>query len=578
MSYRRLILILIYVLFFTPPSCVRRKVVTRNAVPGKKAYRSTSPSRLSEHIRSVIKISSRNTPAEQKRLEGFLGHHPELASLYRRVAQKPDDLDSRRMLAHGYMNKRLYLHAFQLYQEIQVRTGPDPDLERAIARIWDEWGDYSIAWQYAERALAMDPNSTDSLELLGRIHLHRNDPDAAIAAFSKALEIAPQNASLRAHLGSAFLLKEDWKQAGNHLERAAQPQPAPLETREKLGMARVSLTESNPAERDPSTENSPALALKSPEAPAQVKYPTVVYLSLPELTPADLLTDDKGHSGQFVESRKSQTPAEATGDPDHSTRKQFPMKVKIAATTNPLEVLHDNSPLNLPRRPDLRKNTVQVKLGIDSIIEAAGRSLLPQLRTRELTSYHFNPTAVVFPDPFKLRSTLKLTPGWNSQSTIIASLRPTAVGDPQGSSAVFPFTLIAFLLGITIVPIASRKHPRSVSGRSQHSVPKHRRVNGSKEKKSSRGDSEGKHGAHQITKKESHTAKLCDSVPEQTSLSPGTRAAMDGFTKTENPRATGADLKNKNRKISRTHVFAGILFAFALVLLKREWKSANVPS
>ena len=618
MSYRRFILILIYILFFTPPSCVQRRVVTRNAGPGERAYRSTSASRLSEHIRSVIKVSSQNTSAAQKRRKGFLDQHPKLANLDRSLSQDPDDLDSHRLLARAYMKEKLYLPAFQLYQELQLRAGPDPHVSRAMGRIWEQWGDYSMARRYTEHSLAMNPNSVDSLELMGQIHLHRNDPDRAISAFSQALEIAPQSASLLSQLGSAYLLEKDWKQALSCLERATELQPTLLEAHEKLSVVRSYFDGQNSAEHDSLLEEKASAKLQRPVESVAERYPVVVHLSLSKSSPSGQLADKANHSGQAVDERKTPIPGQSAGSypslysvqgaggeaalgPDRSTWKEVPVQVELTPTKKRLEALHQNRWTDLPRLPDPLTSTVQGKGGNDSLIEAAAKSLLLPSRTSKGKHPRFDPTAAILGDPFTLGPTLAvtklldLTPTWKGQRLNQSAITPlwlTEPGEAKGAP-IFPLSLVAFLLLMGIAPAAIRRQPRSVPGRSRKPlVELDPQANRSRED-----DSETKQSSDPIRIAVRAASNPGDSTQEQgvvhpkrgaqvpsqdsaASLSEPNRLtnaaevnaprAIDTFTEPIDPKDRGADRRKDSRKISQTQALGCIAFGFLLVCLLRR--------
>ncbi len=440
-----------------------------------------------------------------------MDHDPKLTSLYRQISQNPEDLASRRMLARAYMKDKLYLHAFRLYQEIRVRAGSDPDQEQALAHIWEEWGDHSMARQHAERALELNPNSEDSLELLERIH----------AALRDSIEEYP---------------------AATDVKSPAAPPKVRYPT-----VVHLSLPESSPA-ADPTNFQGDSREWVERRKPTTPMGRTVSTGGMQALSLAT---------------------AEVVSTPERGPQQQFPLQVEFSAAKKLLDILSDDRRLDLPGLLDLHRGFSQAESGNHFTAQAAGKSQLLHPRTSSEPMHDpFNSTAFVLATPFKrvptlaIRELLELTPAWNgtrlSQSTIVP-LGLTAGGGLRESGPAFPLTVVAFLFAMATAPAASRRRPPSPPGRSTHSVPRRRRADDSQEGKSSKGHPERKHDAHQIRKKESRTTKL-DECP-----------AMDGFTKTANLHAAPEDLKNGNRKISPTHVLACIVFAFALVsLLKRR--------
>ena len=246
MWYRLVVPCLVLALALGPLGCVRSQVAGFGwGRSGKSPYRSVSPATLSDHIRTTIKVSAENSSAIDQSLVRLHESNPELGELARLARANPQDLASRWRLAKAYTAEELYYPAFQLYQEIKAQAPRDPKVDLAIARIWTVWGDYSLARRRAERALEPDPDSVEGLGLLGRIHLHRNDPARAKAVFLQALTSKPENPSLLAWLGQAHLMLGNQGQARKNLELALQINPELALARRLLGEA-----PNPPAERE----------------------------------------------------------------------------------------------------------------------------------------------------------------------------------------------------------------------------------------------------------------------------------------------------------------------------------------
>jgi Tfp pilus assembly protein PilF len=116
-----------------------------------------------------------------------------------------------------------------------------------MAQVWDEWGDYTQARQYAEQAAALDRAGAEGHELLGRICLHQHDIDAALRAFHAALRLAPENASILANTGYLHLLRSEWDQAREYLEHALEIDASIAEANNHLGIVMAHLGERDAA-------------------------------------------------------------------------------------------------------------------------------------------------------------------------------------------------------------------------------------------------------------------------------------------------------------------------------------------
>ena len=261
--YSSLILVLVLVLSF--PGCVHHRSVRVAPAEGsaKDSSSSGSPTALSNFIQATLKISQENTAASEDALKQLNKRRPYLAELSSRVAANGTDIDSRRLLAEAYMDEGLLPYAFQMYQEIQSIKPDDSLAEVGVARLWDRWGDYGLAYQHAERAVVLDPKSAEALEALGRVHLHRNQIDQALSAFLSAVEIKPQSASLLSNTGYVFLKRSDLQQARAYLERAVAADDSLVEARNNLGIVLARLGEPNHALEQFMAVNDPAAAFNN---------------------------------------------------------------------------------------------------------------------------------------------------------------------------------------------------------------------------------------------------------------------------------------------------------------------------
>lgn len=247
------------------PGCVHRRSVT--AVPmnesAKESGNTSSPNALSNFIQATLKISRENTAVAEEALKQLLKRRPDLAELSGRAAANGKDIDSRRLLAEAYMGEELLPYAFQMYQEIQAIKPDDSLAELGVARVWDRWGEYGLAFQHAERAVVLEPRSAEALETLGRVHLHRNQMDQALSAFLSALEIKPQNAALMTNVGYVFLQRGDLRQARRYLERSIAVDDSIDESHNNLGIVLARLGERERALREFMAVNDPGAAFNN---------------------------------------------------------------------------------------------------------------------------------------------------------------------------------------------------------------------------------------------------------------------------------------------------------------------------
>ena len=192
----------------------------RNLAPQlPPAQRPIKPASLSEHIRGVYKLSAEASVRSQQRA-ALLADAPELADWLDRAEQNSDDVDARSLVIDEYMSRKLYWGAYELLtssRSAEVTNDPDTNLNLAI--IWDAWGLYDLASEYADRAITHGAASASAYETMGRIQLHRDNPGEAILWYRRSL--AQEGTPLvLANIGYAYMRKGEWDNARYALEEA----------------------------------------------------------------------------------------------------------------------------------------------------------------------------------------------------------------------------------------------------------------------------------------------------------------------------------------------------------------------
>ncbi|HZI50975.1 MAG TPA: tetratricopeptide repeat protein [Terriglobia bacterium] len=183
------------------------------------AERSIKPASLSEYIRGVYKLSSEASVKPQQRAT-LLAEAPELAELVDRAEQDPTDAEARSRVVAAYMSRNLYWGAYEILTDgLPIDGTQDPDINLNLAIIWDAWGFYDLAHQYADRAINHGAESAIAFETMGRIQLHRRDTAQALAWYNRALE-GERTARILANMGYAHMLKGEWDSARSALEEA----------------------------------------------------------------------------------------------------------------------------------------------------------------------------------------------------------------------------------------------------------------------------------------------------------------------------------------------------------------------
>jgi tetratricopeptide (TPR) repeat protein len=116
-------------------------------------------------------------------------------------------------LASAYWKQRQFDEALRLLQHVLAKSPKDPEANGIMADIAEHNGDNSAAEQYANLALAGNPNLIETRVVLARVYLSEHKPDQAVRQLSN---ITPADPDGSYH----FLLYRAYHEAGN--ETAAQ--------------------------------------------------------------------------------------------------------------------------------------------------------------------------------------------------------------------------------------------------------------------------------------------------------------------------------------------------------------------
>jgi len=125
----------------------------------------------------------------------------------------------------------------EAHDEYEAVLALDPDhviaLNNLAYLLAHQNGNLDRALDLAHRALELMPGNNEISDTIGWIHLKRNLPDDAIAAFREVIQAAPSNPIFHYHLGMAFSQKGDKTEAIGELRMALTLFPTPPD-REKI--------------------------------------------------------------------------------------------------------------------------------------------------------------------------------------------------------------------------------------------------------------------------------------------------------------------------------------------------------
>jgi cellulose synthase operon protein C len=141
------------------------------------------------------------------------------------LSDNPRDPAMRMHLAEIALRQSDYKAAFGLYQEVVAITPNNPIALNNLAWVAGELGD-ARAVGYAERALAIAPNSANVLDTLGALLVRQGDAGKGIAHIERARSIDPKRAEFQLSYARALIALGQKDAARKELEALSQRQEA----------------------------------------------------------------------------------------------------------------------------------------------------------------------------------------------------------------------------------------------------------------------------------------------------------------------------------------------------------------
>ncbi|MCZ6727886.1 MAG: sulfatase-like hydrolase/transferase, partial [Acidobacteria bacterium] len=182
-------------------------------------------------------VATRDEETKQKLAAlGYLGGVGSASSRARRFPA-PDELAAMpnpmaQALALSYINFSFELLRTLRFEEALsvARSGLQIDpgnsrLQLSVGRAAAAMGLYDLAEEAIQAARALDPDSPEGPELLGRIHLKRGDPRAAVNALSESLRLGAARRETLALAATAFAAEGQIETAIRHYEAALELDP-----------------------------------------------------------------------------------------------------------------------------------------------------------------------------------------------------------------------------------------------------------------------------------------------------------------------------------------------------------------
>ena len=193
--------------------------------------------------------NARNPNQPPKRVTYGLQSSDEMGELWFQFAlRNPAELDQ----FHRDYSERWSAPDAVKRAEMMVKLNPGNSRERTkLARALVVSNRPDDAMGELEQIITDDPNYGDAYYVMGTIHTNRKDSANALRAFSRAVQLNPNDAKARTNLGWVLLASGDADAAIPHLEKAVEINPNDDLARQNLSRARNSVRPSQGLEFRP---------------------------------------------------------------------------------------------------------------------------------------------------------------------------------------------------------------------------------------------------------------------------------------------------------------------------------------
>ncbi|MCB9655970.1 MAG: tetratricopeptide repeat protein [Deltaproteobacteria bacterium] len=173
-------------------------------------------------------------------------------------------------LAAFYRQKKVYDAAIDALRKLLMRHQDDLDAYKNLALVYADQKKVKLAQTILENALKMAKASKredpDLFVDLGMVFMAQHEAGKAMAAFKKAIAIAPDHLEANNNMGALALAHRDYALAAHCYEIVAKARPESYSAASALGYAYQGLQQLQPAAR--SLERARALKLKTAVARA----------------------------------------------------------------------------------------------------------------------------------------------------------------------------------------------------------------------------------------------------------------------------------------------------------------------
>ncbi len=148
--------------------------------------------------------------------------------LKKAVALQPDSPDAIKNLALLYVDVGDYRAAIELLERVTVDSS-DPRLLTTLAYSYEQVRDYDAAAEAYSRALELEPNNVAYRKALGQSYILSQQYDKALDQFQIVIRANPQDGEAYLRLGQVYRFQHRYELAGQNLDKALELFPGNLD-------------------------------------------------------------------------------------------------------------------------------------------------------------------------------------------------------------------------------------------------------------------------------------------------------------------------------------------------------------
>jgi tetratricopeptide (TPR) repeat protein len=183
-------------------------------------------------IEKAWNFSKRATEAERLSIEAFHAswiekNREKYFRIIQEIADKfPKDKEAHYRLGYWWYDNRDRKKSIEEFNKALNLDPNYPDALNVFAYLYVYWGDYEKAIEYFKKQISVLPGKPNPLDSLAEAYVWMGKLDDAIATYKKALEVKPDFYLSMYSLGYVYALKEDYPEAIRWLDKYIEVAPS----------------------------------------------------------------------------------------------------------------------------------------------------------------------------------------------------------------------------------------------------------------------------------------------------------------------------------------------------------------